>query len=450
MRRRTAPSAASLAVIAIAATVVVGLLVTGALSSGPAPNAAAALTSVEPSSPALLSMSARASPAPSIISSHAPTPIPSATSPLPSPTLAPLPTPLTPEARNVLLQRTLNSFRRKAAIPGVSVTVEFADGTSWTGVSGIADIATNSPVTPTTTFAVGSISKTFLATLVLELAAEQKLRLDDRIARYLPELGLDRRITIRELLDHTSGLYDYFLNPKIDPALQRAPTRLWTATQALAYMRTRYFPPGKGWHYSNANYLILGLLAEKVGGASLARQLRSRFFEPLDLAHTWYQIAEKPRQPLAHGYRFAGTSRTSRPIDLSDGTGVAPFTSVVSAAAGAGSIASTSADLAHWAKALYGGKVLAPTSFGLMVGDVTRTARYRPRIPYGLGVQAVSVNGLPTLGHSGRLLGFRSLMRYFPGQNVSIAIVTNQSRADPAPLLARLARIAIGAAPGAL
>ena len=443
MRRPARSSAASLIVIGLAAAFIAGLLVFGGLSSRPAADTAAALTSAAPTATA-----------PEATTTVAPTTSPASQPPsLPppdasaNPSIVPQPTPLTPTARNARLQRYLDAFVKTEAVPGMSVTIDFADGTSWTGVSGLADVATRRKVAAGTTFAVGSISKTFLAALVLELADKGKLRLDDRVVRYLPDLRLDRRITVRQLLDHTSGLFDYFLNTKIDAALRRAPTRTWTAKEALAYMRTAYFPPGRGWHYSNANYVVLGLLAEKVGGESLAAQYRARFFNPLDLTETFYQIDEPPRGELAHGYRFAEASKKSRPIDLADGTGVAPFTSVVSAAGGAGSIASTSADIARWAKALYGGEVLSPASLALMIGDVGRTATYKPRIPYGLGVQAVPVNGLPTLGHSGRLLGFRGVVRYFPEQAVSIAIVSNQSRTDPARLLARLARIVIPTTP---
>ena len=204
-----------------------------------------------------------------------------------------------------------------------------------------------------------------------------------------------------------------------------------------------YFRPGKGWHYSNTNYLVLGLIAERVDGRSLSAQLRARFFEPLGLDHTFEQIDGSPAGPVAHGYRFDGANTKLRPVDLSDGTDMAPFTSVVTAAGAAGSIASTPSDLVHWARALYGGAVLDPASLDAMVGDVALTAGKDPAIPYGLGVQAVDFDGHPTLGHSGRLLGFRAVVRWLPQERIAIAVVTNQSRSDPSVIARSLLRLAL-------
>ena len=226
----------------------------------------------------------------------------------------------------------------------MSVTILFPDGSRWTGVSGLANIATRTPVLPDTAFAFASMSKTFTSALIIQLVAEGRIHLGDSAAALLPTLSkpIDRRITVGMLLDHTSGLDDYFLNPKINKPLQANPTRAWTVSDALAFVRKPYFPPGRGWHYSNTNYLLLGLIAERVTGQPLAVSIRSRLLDPAGLGSTWYQAVERPRTALAHGYRLPGTTLTVRPIDVDDGSGIAPFRSVVTAAAGAGSIAGTS------------------------------------------------------------------------------------------------------------
>jgi D-alanyl-D-alanine carboxypeptidase len=314
------------------------------------------------------------------------------------------------------------------------VTILFPDGSSWSGASGFADVAAKQPVTPDTAFAYASMSKTFTSALILELAGEGKLTLGRSAASLLPAglpITLDRKITVAMLLDHTSGLADYFLNPKIDRALQGNPTRAWTPADALRYVGKPLSPPGRAWHYSNTNYLLLGLIAERVTGKPVARSIRERFLEPLGLSDTWYQGPEKSKGPLANGYRVTSTKPTARPKDLSDGSGIAPFRSVVTAAGGAGSIAGTSADIAHWARALYGGDVLGPVGTGLLLSDFNKTKNYVPGVAYGFGVQALSVDGHPSLGHSGRLLGFRGAVRHFPVDGITIAVLTNQSRADP-------------------
>jgi D-alanyl-D-alanine carboxypeptidase len=338
-------------------------------------------------------------------------------------------------------------MRRRLGIPGVSATIIFRDGSAWTGESGLANVKGKVAVADGTAFAVGSVSKTYTAALILALAGDGKIDLDAPATKYLPSRPLDPRITVRMLLDHTSGLDDFFIHGAIDAALQKQPAARWSVKRTLRFVSKPYFPPGTGWHYSNTNYLYLGLIAETVTGTPLAKALRDRFFGPLGLDATWYQAAEKPRAPTSHGYRFAGSSRTAAPIDLSDGTGVMPFTSVVTAAGGAGSIATTSTDAARWARLLYSGKVLGPEMTAEMLAGTDLTAPYRPRVPYGLGVQAFSIDGRPTIGHSGTLLGFRAAMRHLPGDSTTIAVLTNQSRADPGLVVQALLRVVFAPEP---
>lgn len=341
------------------------------------------------------------------------------------------------------LDARLERLRKKYAIPGVSVTILFPDGTRYVGLAGAADLAAGTPVGMDTAFAIASISKTFTAALILDLVEDERIELDTSVVTYLPGLDIDPKISVRQLLDHTSGLHDYFFHPRIDRALLTEPDRAWTPGQALRYMGKPYFEPGRGWHYSNTNYLVLGLIAERVGAASLGDQLRTRFFEPLGLRSTWYQPSERVRAPLAHGYRFAAEpDGDERAIDVTGRSDIAPFTSVVTAAAGAGGIAATSTDVARWAQALYGGGVLEDATLQEMLDDMVRTEVYGPSVPYGLGVQGLELDGSPTLGHSGRLLGFRSVVRYVEDSGLTIAVLTNQSRADPEVIARHLVRVA--------
>jgi D-alanyl-D-alanine carboxypeptidase len=392
-------------------------------------------------SPRQGSSSAGASPGASAPAAHEPSASPIAT---PLPGAGPTTAELGAKARAAQLQATLDQMRAKLAIPGVSVTVLFRDGTAWTGVSGLADVATLTPVKPTTAFAFASMSKTFTSALILQLVADGRLRLTDSAASLLPSLKkpIDRRITIAMLLDHTSGLHDYFLNPKIDKPLQADPSRAWTTDDALRYVGKSYFPPGRGWHYSNTNYLLLGLIAERVTGQPLGAAIRASLLEPSRLDTIWYQAAEKPRASLAHGYRLPGVKLTVKPVDLADGSGIAPFRSVVTAAAGAGSLAGTSGDLARWARLLYSGEVLGPNGTAVLLGGFAATAPYHPSVAYGYGVQAAVIDGHVSFGHSGRLLGFRGVVRHFPVDGVTIAVLTNQSRADPGAILRALLAIA--------
>ncbi len=151
---------------------------------------------------------------------------------------------------------------------------------------------------------------------------------------------------------------------------------------------------------------------------------------------------------MAHGYRFESGDAKDRPIDLSDGSSMVPFSSVVTASAAAGGIAASSGDVARWARALFGGGVLRADTLAAMLGDVTRTQRYHPTVPYGLGVQLTEISGRPSIGHSGRLLGFRSVARWLPRERVAIAVLTNQSRTDPGIVARALLKIALRAPDG--
>jgi len=340
-------------------------------------------------------------------------------------------------------------------IPGASATVILADGRTWTGVAGDAVAATHVKVAPDTPFAIGSVTKTFTAALILRLADEGRLTIDDPLARWLPGYPNAARITLRMLLQHTSGLADFFQNPKLDAAMNRAKLHAWTPDQILGFVGTPSFAPGKGWAYSNTDYLLLGLVAEHAGGAAWAEQLQREFFVPLGLAGTYVQGAATPVVPPAHANAmFVGSGGRILPRDLSDGTSFVPFTAVATAAFSAGSIASTSGDLARWARALYSGELLTPASQAAMLTFDPNIQRYAA-LAYGLGVSRVTIDGRFTaIGHTGALAGTRAAIRWLPKERVAVAVLFNRDlfRGDDLirHLLAALyPRPQPGASPGA-
>jgi D-alanyl-D-alanine carboxypeptidase len=345
-----------------------------------------------------------------------------------------------------VLDAHLDSARQLYGLPGVSATIVFRDGTRWSGSSGFADVQAGRPARPGTPFAVASISKTYTAALILQLVEEGRLALTDSAAARLtgvPGVAIDPRITVAQLLDHTSGLRDFFSNDEIEPAFAANPDATWTAARALSFAGRPFAAPGLRFLYSNTNYVLLGLIAERIGRKPLGAMLRERFFEPLELRTTSYQGLDRPFLPLARGYRFSTGSPLDPPIALPGSTDLVPFRAAVTASGGAGSIAASAPDVATWARALYDGKVLSPTMTALMIADAARTTAVDPRLPYGYGVNVLPIDGHPSMGHSGRYLGSRAVVRHFPLDGLTISVVTNQSRTDPGLLLVDLLRLAL-------
>ncbi len=332
------------------------------------------------------------------------------------------------------------------APPGMVASVLFPDGHIWTGRSGVADLVTGRPLTPDTPFPIGSISKTFVAAEILSLVAEGRLALDDAVTLRLPgvlvgDRPIDAAITIQQLLDHTSGLRDFLLNAKLNRAMMADHTAVWTPGTALAFAGSPIAKPGVGYHYANTNFVLLGMIAEVMTGRPLAAELRDRFFEPLRLRSASYQGIEDPVMELPAAYAYATNQLDETPVALSDGTAIRPFTSVITAAGAAGSVAASAPDLVRWAHALYGGEVLSAAETAAMIADAATTAGLRPGHRYGLGVQVGSIEGLVSYGHSGRLIGARSVVRWFPTLEIAIAVVTNQSRFDPDLVLRALLNV---------
>lgn len=404
---------------------------TGNASPAPAPTATAggAASAV----PAPTPSPAAATPAPT--STPTPTPEPSS-----DPTVAPAPT--VPPKVAARLDRALASARKSLILPGVEATVIFADGSTWTGALGMADVAAGRKVGRRTPFAVASVTKTFTAALILRYVDEGRIRLDDRLSRWLPDWPNAKKITIRMLLNHTSGIPDFFRNPTFDRILNEDKKRVWAVQEVLdRFVRPgSVFAPGKGWSYSNTNYVLLGMVAEEVGGAPWAQLVHRELIDPLDLTATYVQHVEDPASAPARAYRIVAGDAGPTPRARTDGTDVVPFTSVVSASGAAGAMASTSEDLARWARALYGGNVLTPATRKLMLTFV-RAYAYGLGTSYGLGVSRVKFQGRSSYGHTGALAGTRASIRYFPKDKVTVAVLFNRENYVGDDVVRILARV---------
>lgn len=343
------------------------------------------------------------------------------------------------------LQAELDRLRAAGHLPGLSAAILFADGSEWQGVSGSADLAAGRSVTPDTLFSVGSITKTFVAALVLRLADEGRLGLDDPIARWLSSYPDAARISVRELLEHRGGVPDFFDSAACVDRIVAAPEVAWMPSQVLACAGRPTAAPGTAFHYSNTGYVLLGRIVEAVTGTSLAAALEAEFLAPFSLDRVVLQgtdAADVPAPPIAHGY-LAPAAAGGPPLDVTRADRLLPYTSLATAAGAAGALAATPTDLARWARSLFGGAVLDTGTVDEMT-TLLPTAP-DPRGGYGLGVEPFLLAGRPGWGHRGHLAGFYAEMVYLPRDALAIAVATNADWAAPDALTAALVRVALPA-----
>jgi D-alanyl-D-alanine carboxypeptidase len=328
------------------------------------------------------------------------------------------------------LQSHLDRWRVNHRAPGVAAAVRLPDGSRWIGTSGVAVRGKGGrPVRRHTPFAVASLTKTFMAALVLRLREEGKLFLGAPLSRWLPDYPRARRITVEMLLNHRSGVFDYFAHPRYERLVFGRPRHRWTARQILALRGQPYCDPGKCYHYSNTNYVLLGVIVRKVTGKAPAAGIRRRFLRPLGLDESTMQGQEPIRRIAAKGY----WATSGRYIGFSDGSRFRPNTSAATIASSAGAMLASVRDISDWQDALLSGDVLEPASLARML-DFDR------RSGYGLGMRRARLAGRPAIGHGGSLRGFVSIMYRLPDEDIDVTILTNLGRSNPQGLADHLTR----------
>lgn len=332
------------------------------------------------------------------------------------------------------LQARVEAFRRHPAVPGISAAIQLADGSTWTGVSGHAIIgAAAMAVHPDTPFEIASVTKTFVSAAILSLVDHGALSLADPLSRWLPGFPRAERITVRDLLQHTSGIRDIFDAPEYRALVLRRPDHPWTFAEILDMVGPPLVEPGTDWDYSNTNYVLLGRIIELVTGNPVSHVIRSRFLEPLGLTSTWFQDEEDVPVTVAMGYQ----RRPEGWRPESDGQGLRPTTSLATFVWAAGAMVSTPRDLATWARALYGGHVLSAASTAALL-DVNDH-------DYGLGVRRGWLGDRMSYGHGGSLDGFETSMGYLPRLDAAVVVVWNRWPLETDVLADRLAETLVDA-----
>ena len=326
------------------------------------------------------------------------------------------------------LQDALDAGLEEYGGKGLSAAVIMPDGAKWAGVSGVSHGTT--PVTPDMPFAAGSITKTWTAATILELAEEGVLTLDDPLSDLLPAYpNVDSTITIRQLLNHTGGVYNFTDHPDYwHEIVWDAPARSWTPEETIStFLLEPYFAKGSDWHYSNSGYTLLRMIITEATGSEISTEYRNRFWDPLGLDRTFLAVEEELPENIAHGWwdldgdgeydDFASVSRTA-------------FSSSVG-----GQVFSTAEDLAEWARALYHERtILDKHSFDEMITFYPVDTPDEPLLAgYGLGAVRFSpelFNDLEVWGHGGSAPGYAAGSLYLVDYGVSIGIADNTEEGD--------------------
>ena len=326
------------------------------------------------------------------------------------------------------LQAKFEELHKAGTFPGGTAGIVLAEGTQIALAVGLSDRAAGTPMKPTDRLLLGSVGKTYVSAAALQLVHEKKIGLDDPIAKYLGEepwfkrLPNAGRITVRQLMTHTSGLVRYELNSKFTADLTANPDKVWSPADRLAYLFDARppFAPGEGWEYSDTNYIVLGMIIEKTGGAPYYQRLRQQILVPHRLKDT-VPVEGRVVPGLVQGYAgernpFGGTDEM-----IKDGK----FAINPQFEWTGGGLAVTAIDLARWAKLLYEGKVIDASLMDDLLDGVP--AKLGPETKYGLGVIIRPTAHGTTYGHSGFMPGYQTDMMYFPQLKTSIAVQVNSS-----------------------
>jgi D-alanyl-D-alanine carboxypeptidase len=317
--------------------------------------------------------------------------------------------------------------------PGAAVLVARGDEVLFRGARGSASIELNVPLSPDQVFRLGSVTKQFASAAVLKLAEQDRLNLDDTLDKFVPNYPGGNRITVRMLLNHTSGIRSYTDIPgRMTWQIQKD---LSTAQLIDSFKNEKPdFAPGGGWNYNNSGYVLVGAVIESVSGMSWHAYLDQTFFKPLQMMHTGYgdeTLAVIPGHVM--GYTLNG-----------ENWAVAHYLSMTQPHA-AGSLVSSVDDLLRWNLALHTGKLLKASSYAQMTTPIGEAVAH----DYGFGIGHGTLRGETIYEHGGGIFGFNTALLYMPKSRVSVAVLLNfdqgkQGMAGASTLSHLLAAYAIG------
>ena len=315
--------------------------------------------------------------------------------------------------------------------PGVVVLITRGDSVLFRGARGAANIELGVALSSNHVFHIASITKMFTAAMIMKLAEMGKLSLDDPLARFLPDFPGAEGMTIRQLLSHTAGISDSTAPKDMQPGFSRRDVDMATLVGEIA-KRPRAFAPGVDQAYSNAGYVLLGAVIEKITGEPWHAAIKEQLLDPLGLKHTGYGLASSVISGRIAGYTTDTPDHSVRN---------APYISMTIPAS-AGGLVSTVDDLRSWMRALTSGRVVSDASYRQMITPVIPPG-VTPSHPYGLGMYAWKVRSETMIGHIGQINGFAAVLAYLPSRDIIIVALSNDDNFDAQNFGRRLAAIAL-------
>jgi len=356
--------------------------------------------------------------------------------------------PVVATGTNVLkkeLQLKLDEWHKAGKFPGATFGVVLESGESFGLAVGFSDRDAKTPMKSIDRMPAGSTGKTFAAAMAMQLIKDGKISLDDKIEKYLGKetwfgrLPNAKDVTIRQLMNHTSGLVRYEFKKEFTDFLTANPYKVWRPEERLAYLFDEKppFEAGKGWDYSDTNYIVLGMIMERVTGKKFYDEAYKRFVKKFKLNDTIAQDGPELKG-VVQGYAGANNPFGGKDKMIENGK----FIVNPQLEWTGGGWASTGVDLARWAKTMYEGKAFDASLVPVMLDGVP--AKLGRDVKYGLGVIIRPTQAGLAYGHSGFFPGYMTDMMYFPEQKIAVAVQVNTS--VPQDLGKPLGRVLVEAA----
>jgi len=344
------------------------------------------------------------------------------------------------DSTSAAIQSRLDAYRSANGFPGAVLGITFADGRTIAFATGMSDTARRTPMTVSDRLLMGSVGKTYVAAVALQLARDGALDLDAPASRYLggegwfDSLPNAPQITVRQLMNHTSGLVRYEFREEFTALLTSQPDMIWDPREQIRYLHGTAAPfrAGEGWEYSDTNYLVLALILERILRSPIDQVIAERFLRPSGLVNTVPSDSRRIER-LAQGY--AGPQNPFGGRDAMLDAGVMSINPQFEGAGGG--YAATAADAARWGAQYFSGALFRGTAFlQALEGPLAR--QLGPGTRYGLGmILRDSTAAGPVRGHSGFFPGYLAELRHYPQSGVTIALLVNSSNVRPRPSMGR-------------